>query len=261
MRTKRQTAETWDEIASQHGAYRRKSWPAVADFLKESQGAPSASMQNNAPILDIGCGGASYLRKQDVGVDISFEMCKLANKMRAVAFPPTLQRKSKIFLAKKTLCVFSGCAAKQNGNSASLSGKGCSVCADAVFLPIRSGKFAKILSVATLHHLPTRENRLAFLREVKRVLKPNGRALITCWYRWQARHLPRAIFTQNVHKKWGRASRYLPAGKSAKSPILRYYHLFSKRELAKLARQVFDDFEIKIEKGTKYKNLYLYVYK
>jgi len=230
--SKTQIASTWDEIASQHGAYRRKSWPAVADFLKESQ-----------PILDLGCGGASYLRKQDVGVDISFGMCKLANKMRAVAFPPTL------------------CAAKQNGNSASLSGKGCSVCADAVFLPIRSGKFAKILSVATLHHLPTRENRLAFLREVKRVLKPNGRALITCWYRWQARHLPRAIFTQNVHKKWGRASRYLPAGKSAKSPILRYYHLFSKRELAKLARQVFDDFEIKIEKGTKYKNLYLYVYK
>jgi SAM-dependent methyltransferase len=116
------------------------------------------------------------------------------------------------------------------------------LCADAVFLPIQANKFAKILSVATLHHLPTKKDRLTFLHEIKRVLKPGGTALITCWYRWQASHLPRAIFTQNLHKKWGDA--------------IRYYHLCSKRELAKLASQVFDNFTIKRAKG----NLFLWVH-
>jgi SAM-dependent methyltransferase len=194
MESKSKTIKTWNTIARQYGAYRRKSWPAVADFLKGSQ-----------PVLDIGCGGASYLRKQDVGLDISFEMCKLASK-----------------------------------NSETL-------CSDAIFLPIKPNSFSKIISVSTLHHLPTKKDRLAFLREIKRVLKPSGTALITCWYRWQAKHLPRAIFTQNVHKKWGKARRF--------------YHLFSKGELAKLARQVFDKFEIWVESDASYKNMYLLIHK
>lgn len=191
--SKTQIASTWDKIAREHKAYRRKVWPRFKEFISKSK------------VLDIGCGNASYLSKQDVGVDISFEMCKLAKK---------------------------NCE---------------SICCDAVFLPIKSKTFSKIISTAMLHHLPTEQDREDFLKEIKRVLKPKGQALITTWYRWQKRHLPKAIFTKNVKIKW--------------SDAYRFYHLFSKRELARLASKIFKKFEVSIESDGKNKNLYLYINK
>jgi len=223
--SKQQIAATWDKIASSYGAYRRKSWSAVSDFLSASK----------TPILDIGCGNASYaahIKQKVIGLDLSFEMCKLASK-NIIAIQ-----------------------------------------ADAASLPIKPKSFSRILSVATMHHLPTAQDRANYLAEIERVLKPGGSALITVWYRWQKKHLPCAIFTKNISLKWGSAKRYSPTGGSAElskgkstkqsfviSPILRYYHLFSKRELAKLASKVFNTFEIKTEQGTKYKNLYLFARK
>ena len=164
----------WDKIAIQHGGYRRAIWPRVKKFLaKES-------------ILDLGCGNASYLRKKDVGIDSSFEMCRLA----------------------KEHCK--------------------SICADAVFLPIKANSFSKVLSVATIHHLRSKKARIKFLKESKRVGKE---ILITAWYK--------RSFRKNIYKKWGSAKRF--------------YHLFSKRELSRLASLVFDKYEIYISD----KNLYL----
>jgi len=164
----------WDKIAIQHGGYRRAMWPRVKNYLaKES-------------VLDIGCGNANYLRKKDVGIDSSFEMCKLA---------------------------------KEHCNS---------ICADAVFLPIKSKSFSKVLSVATIHHLKSKKARIKFLEEIKRV---GNKALITAWYKRDIR--------KNIYKKWG--------------SVKRFYHLFSKRELSRLASLVFDKFEV-IKEGN---NLYL----
>ncbi|WP_181684700.1 class I SAM-dependent methyltransferase [Halorhabdus salina] len=52
---------------------------------------------------------------------------------------------------------------------------------DAARLPIASGRVDLAVYVATLHHLPSREARIASLDELARVLDSDGRALVSAW--------------------------------------------------------------------------------
>jgi len=52
---------------------------------------------------------------------------------------------------------------------------------DASRLPIASGRVDLAVYIATLHHLPTREARIASLDELARVLDPGGTALVSAW--------------------------------------------------------------------------------
>ncbi|MBU3942929.1 class I SAM-dependent methyltransferase, partial [Patescibacteria group bacterium] len=53
--------------------------------------------------------------------------------------------------------------------------------ADALALPFPDNSFDQVYSIAVLHHIPSKELRLKFLREIKRVLKPNGKVTLTAW--------------------------------------------------------------------------------
>jgi tRNA (uracil-5-)-methyltransferase TRM9 len=57
------------------------------------------------------------------------------------------------------------------------------VLGDAVRLPFRAGTFDACAFVAGLHGLPTAEDRLACLRDLHRVLRPDGVAQVTVWSR------------------------------------------------------------------------------
>ncbi|XP_037087806.1 alkylated DNA repair protein alkB homolog 8-like [Pollicipes pollicipes] len=48
-------------------------------------------------------------------------------------------------------------------------------------LPVRSGAVDACICIAVIHHLATRERRTAALRELGRVLRPAGRALVYVW--------------------------------------------------------------------------------
>ncbi|XP_075905974.1 tRNA (carboxymethyluridine(34)-5-O)-methyltransferase alkbh8 isoform X2 [Nelusetta ayraudi] len=52
---------------------------------------------------------------------------------------------------------------------------------DALSLPLRSASFDACISIAVIHHFSTQERRLAAVRELVRLLKPGGRALIYVW--------------------------------------------------------------------------------
>ncbi|NXM65603.1 ALKB8 protein, partial [Serilophus lunatus] len=52
---------------------------------------------------------------------------------------------------------------------------------DALSVPIRSGSCDACISVAVIHHFSTAERRLATIRELARLLRPGGRALIYVW--------------------------------------------------------------------------------
>ncbi|KFQ29801.1 PREDICTED: alkylated DNA repair protein alkB homolog 8, partial [Merops nubicus] len=52
---------------------------------------------------------------------------------------------------------------------------------DALSVPVRSGSCDARLSIALIHHLSTAERRLAALRELARLLRPGGTALIYVW--------------------------------------------------------------------------------
>ncbi|NXD84311.1 ALKB8 protein, partial [Halcyon senegalensis] len=52
---------------------------------------------------------------------------------------------------------------------------------DALSVPIRSGSCDACISIAVIHHFSTAERRLATIRELVRLLRPGGTALIYVW--------------------------------------------------------------------------------
>ena len=96
--------------------------------------------------------------------------------------------------------------------------------ADAQHLPYANESFDWAIAIATYHHIEDHEERLQALRELQRVLKPQGEAFITVWNRWQPRFW---LKTRNIRVPW----------KSRKKTLYRYYYLFSYYELEKLVKR------------------------
>ncbi len=137
---------------------------------------------SKSPILDIGCASLGYLKDYTQ-----------KRKVVGIDFSFESLRKGKQF--SKLL-----------------------IQADAANLPIKNNKFQQISLIATLHHLPTEQERLMALLEIKRVLK--GKAIITVWKRWQKRFFPQNLLSANSKVPWGKYKRF--------------YHLFTKKELTML---------------------------
>jgi ubiquinone/menaquinone biosynthesis C-methylase UbiE len=138
-------------------------------------------------LLDLGCGsGRHFIKKEGLkiyGVDFSEEMIKLAGKNA---------KTKKINVELKLM---------QNEK-----------------IPYFKEFFDNIICVAVLHCVETREGRKKLLSEMKRVLKPGGRALILVW-----------------NSKYGRVKN---KGKEAIIPwttggnkLERYYYLYNLEEL------------------------------
>ncbi|OGO40322.1 MAG: SAM-dependent methyltransferase, partial [Chloroflexi bacterium RBG_16_57_8] len=92
---------------------------------------------------------------------------------------------------------------------------------DSVSLPFADETFDRAISVATYHHIRGKQQRLAAIRELHRVLKPGGEAFITVWNRWQPAFW---LKPRDTYVRW----------RTKDKELCRYYHLFSRRELEKL---------------------------
>lgn len=85
--------------------------------------------------------------------------------------------------------------------------------ADILSLPFSDQYFDSVWSIAVLHHIPTIELRKRALGEIKRVLRPGGRVIVTVWK-------IKSFFRKDI---------FIPFhGKK------RYYHVFLKREIRRL---------------------------
>jgi tRNA (uracil-5-)-methyltransferase TRM9 len=117
---------------------------------------------------------------------------------------------------------------------------------DAMNLPFPDNFFDKVYSIALLHHIPSEDFRIKVLKEAKRVLKPEGMLILTCWKIHRLREiltLLKHTFLKSIGKsKLDFKDIFLPWGKKT----LRYYHCFSKKELEKLVEK--SGFEI-LESG------------
>ena len=71
------------------------------------------------------------------------------------------------------------------------------VVADALDIPFPDNSFDKVYSIALLHHIASLEMRQQVLSEIKRVLKPNGLAIITVWDLWSKPKRKRSIIWQS----------------------------------------------------------------
>lgn len=114
---------------------------------------------------------------------------------------------------------------------------------DALNLAFANNFFDKVYSVAVLHHIPSKELKIQFLKSVKRILKPGGVLILTVWKFHQFKEyylILKYTLLKLIGKSkldWGDI--FKPWGKKIK----RYYHCFSKKELLNLVKEV--DFKIK----------------
>ncbi|DAC72286.1 MAG TPA: class I SAM-dependent methyltransferase [Thermoplasmata archaeon] len=189
----RSTAQqTWDAIADSFDTTRQKPWKYCLDFI--------CSLKKTDLVVDIGCGNGRHLLpcaaycSHVVGVDISPKLLRIIQKK----------------LQSTTL------------SNVSL------VHADAVQMPFADNQLDAILFIASLHNIQGKQNRNTALKEIARVLKPNGVALISVWSRWQERYYkyflkqlivdPGGFGDINVY--WRQHNLNIP----------RFYHLYSKGE-------------------------------
>ncbi|OWK27269.1 MAG: hypothetical protein US76_01030 [Parcubacteria group bacterium GW2011_GWA2_38_13b] len=207
------TRRNYNLIADDFSRTRRNLWPELS-FLKEY-------VENGDKILDLGCGNGRLIELfkdmdvEYVGVDSSEKLIEEAkNKFSIFNFQFLLNDQISKFSIKPKFIV-----------------------ADGINLPFPDNYFDKIFSIAVLHHIPSRELRLKFLSEARRVLKKDGIAVFTVWNLWQKKGIKFQI--KYFFLKILGLSRLdfkdilMPyAAKNAK--VLRYYHAFTKKELNNL---------------------------
>jgi tRNA (uracil-5-)-methyltransferase TRM9 len=89
--------------------------------------------------------------------------------------------------------------------------------ADASFLPLKDNSFDSAIMATVLHCIP-KQSIVKCLDELRRILKPGGKAMITVWNKDQPRFL---LEKKEVSVPW----------KTNEKTFLRYCYLFSKKEL------------------------------
>ena len=195
----------------------QKVYDAIAKGFDYTRGRPwpEVELVRGSPVLDLGCGNgrhSAYLEIKGFEVicaDISWGMLKVAERR---------------FKGERVQC-------------------------DAVYLPFRDGSFSTVLYLATLHHIPSRELRLKSLKEVRRVLKNDGEAIISVWALFQPRFfkkIPKIMLNPFRGRELG--DLYIP-WRTREKTYQRYYHLFTRRELINLVREAgFPDTNIKYYK-------------
>jgi tRNA (uracil-5-)-methyltransferase TRM9 len=176
--------EVFDQIAESW--YRVRHWPLLKEELEEL-----AARWQSGKLLNVGCAhGPDFLPFSQ-----GFELWGADSS-------PTMLKQALRYSAKFKLYVNL-------------------VAADAVFLPFPNSSFDWAISVATYHHIKSKEDREKAFGELKRVLKPQGEAFLTVWNHGQPRFWFRS---KEQHIPWRLKER----------TIWRYYHLFSYAELKKL---------------------------
>jgi ubiquinone/menaquinone biosynthesis C-methylase UbiE len=181
--------EVWNSIAQSWHSFRQKPQPQILQTLKKF-----ADVWKPGKILEIGCGNCRNLIPFEYndfdcyGIDFSQEMLKCA-----MEYGKKHELKIKLKQAKATE------------------------------IPFETNSFDYILFVSVLHHL-NKEERAKSLREIKRVLKPNGRAIISVWNKMQWKFI---FKNKDVHIPW----------RTGNAIHQRYYHLFTPWEFESLLKK------------------------
>ena len=93
---------------------------------------------------------------------------------------------------------------------------------DILHLPWDDNSFDNAISIAVIHHLETKEKRLKAIQEIFRIIKPNGKLLISVWSLKQP---------DNSKRKFTKPDEMVPFHNKDGSIHYRYYHLYQENEL------------------------------
>jgi len=154
------------------------------------------SIKTGSSLLDLGCGNGKYL-----GVRNDLELCALDNCENLIKIVNVKYPFVKTFIS------------------------------DVTTTPFEDNKFDNIISIAVIHHLSSEERRLEMIKELIRILKPNGQALITAWATEQT-----GTKTLQKSTKISDNNDYLIPWEDKKNKKIsqRFYHLFVEGEFEKL---------------------------
>ncbi|HHF55799.1 MAG TPA: class I SAM-dependent methyltransferase [Thermoplasmatales archaeon] len=186
----------WDKIAASFAATRRQPWEECVEFIEGMHGMA----------VDIGCGNARHLIlmtsrcKFVFGLDASLNMARIARERLR----------------------------EEGIKNADV------VCGNACNMPFKDASFDFAIFIAALHNIRGRENRIKALKELRRILKPDGRALISVWAKWQDRwrwYFVKKFFLRNGEH----GDIYIPWKRDGLN-VQRFYHLYSMRELKRDVR-------------------------
>ena len=115
--------------------------------------------------------------------------------------------------------------------------------ADGFKLPFSDNYFDKVFSVSVLHHIPSKELQLEFLKESKRVLKPEGLLVMRVWDFWKRKIFPKLFFKYTLLKIIGKSQLdfkdvFWPWREGdGKIKVDRYFHCFTKKELENITKE------------------------
>jgi len=203
-RSRADVRDTYDEIARHFATTREYAWPEVEAFLADRKGALG---------LDLGCGNGRHAEaladhvNRVLGLDVSRGLLETARDRR-------VDRSFDVELLQ----------------------------GDASRLPLTAGSVDLAVYVATLHHLPTRDARVASLDELERVLAPDGRALVSAWSTAHDKFDANEGFDTTID--WT-----LPGGET----VDRFYHIYDPEEFrTDLDRSALDPLDVFVSSGNCY---------
>lgn len=191
VRTRRGVRETYDRIAAHFAETRTRAWSDVTTFLERVDARDSTGRTCEVG-LDVGCGNGRHA-------------APLADRVERVV---GIDASRTALAAARTRAVERG----YDDRLDLLQG-------DAVTLPIASNTVDLALYIATIHHLPDRETRIASLDDLARTLAPGGRGLVSAWSVTHDRFDRERGFDTTVD--WT-----LPDGET----VPRYYHIYDPEE-------------------------------
>lgn len=116
--------------------------------------------------------------------------------------------------------------------------------ANALNLPFPNNFFDKVYSISVFHHIPSRDFRIQYLKEAKRILKPGGLLVLRVWDFWRRKKALKLILKYTFLKLIGKSKLdfgdVFVSWKDSEGKVLieRYFHCFTKKELENLVKEV-----------------------
>jgi len=233
----------YDKIAKDYHLKRLQPWKPLEIFLNNLNGS---DYHFKGICMDLGCANGRNFKilknpnNKVIGVDNSVEFLKIARKNLK---NPKEWNKIK------------------SGNIDLILG-------DISFLPIRDDTIENFFSIASIHHIKNSSRRKDAVFQLFKLLNQNGFLLITVWRKWQIKykkHFYRIRLKRLFNPFYLRREKKLGVGEfgdiyvpwtvsSEGLTVIRFYHLFSKREIKKLIEKDFIIREFDITGGASNKD-------
>lgn len=187
--------DVYHKIAQSFDKTRYKIWPSVQKFIDDC-----CDDKNDLKVLEVGCGNGKNL----VYINENYPTVKVSGCDYCSEFVEMTRRKG-----------IKDCVVANN-----------------LDLPYSDQEFDVVLSVAVIHHFTTESRRIQAIKELIRVLKPNGLLFVQVWAFEQPENSKRQFNSTDELVSWKK--------KNQDEDVYRYYHLFKNRELENLFSDIKD---------------------